>query len=136
MSDERGTAAVELVLLTPALLVLLLFVVCVGRLAQAREDVQAAAQDAARAASIARGPDSATSDGQAAAAQRLRAGGVTCRSLEVRLDTAQFRPGGSVAATVTCTVELGDLGLLRVPASKAITTTFTEPVDTYVGVTP
>jgi Flp pilus assembly protein TadG len=136
MTNERGTAAIELVLLTPALLVLLLFVVFVGRLVEARADVQAAAQDAARAASIARGPDSAANDGQAAATQRLQAGGVTCRHLDVRLDTANFHPGGTVAATVTCTVDLGDLGLLRVPATKAITTTFTEPVDTYVGITP
>ncbi|MDQ3643440.1 MAG: pilus assembly protein, partial [Actinomycetota bacterium] len=87
MKDQRGAAALELVLVTPALVLLLLFVVSVGRLAQARADVDAAARDAARAASFARGPDSARDDGLAAAAARLRAGGVTCRSHGVQVDT-------------------------------------------------
>ena len=53
MSDARGSASLELVLVTPVVLLLLLFVVCAGRLAEARADVDRAARDAARAASIA-----------------------------------------------------------------------------------
>jgi Flp pilus assembly protein TadG len=135
MTDQRGAAELELVLVTPALVLLLLFVVSVGRLAQARADVDAAARDAARAASIARGPDSARDDGLVAATARLRAGGVTCRSLGVQLDTRRFAPGGSVTANVTCSVDLADLTSLRVPASRTISARFSEPVDTYRGAT-
>ena len=136
MRREEGSAALELVLVTPVLLVLLLLMVFAGRLAEARADVNGSAQDAARAASIARGPDSAATDGQAAASSRIQAGKTTCRHLGVQVDTSDFRPGGFVAATVTCTVDLGDLGLLGVPATKSISATFTEPVDTYIGTAP
>lgn len=131
--DERGSASLELVLLTPAIVLLLLLVVMGGRYAQARGDVDAAARDAARAASIARGPDSAAAGGEAAAQARLREGGVTCRNMTVGLDTTQFRAGGSVVATVTCMVDLGDLTGLKLPASRTFTATFAEPVDTYRG---
>jgi Flp pilus assembly protein TadG len=130
---DSGSAALELVLLTPAIVAMLLLVVMGGRYAQARADVDAAARDAARAGSIARGPQSATEDGESAARTRLDEGGVTCRTLTVALDTAQFRAGGSVTATVSCAVDLGDLTGLKLPSSRTITATFTEPVDAYRG---
>ncbi len=130
---ERGSAAVELVLLTPALVAMLLLVVMGGRYAQARADVDAAARDAARAGSIARGADSAAADGESAARARIREGDVTCRTLGFVLDTTDFRAGGSVTATVTCTVDLSDLSGLRLPTSKTFTASFTEPIDLYRG---
>jgi Flp pilus assembly protein TadG len=130
---ERGSAAVELVLLTPVLLVLLLFVVAVGRIAQARADVDAAARDAARAGTVARGSDSATDAAESAALARLTEGGVACRELDVDVDTSAFRPGGSVRATVTCAVDLGDLTLLRLPGAREVSASFVEPVDFYRG---
>ena len=136
MRPQQGSAAVELVLLTPVLVVLLLFVVAVGRLAETRGDVDAAARDAARAASIARGPDSARADGEAAARQRLSEGGVTCRTLDVELSTAEFRPGGTVAATVGCVVDLADLTLLGVPGTRRVSATFAEPIDIFRAVGP
>ena len=42
---ERGSASVELVLVTPVLIALLLFVVALGRLAGARGEVDAAGAD-------------------------------------------------------------------------------------------
>jgi Flp pilus assembly protein TadG len=136
VKGERGSAAVELVLLTPALVVMLLFVVAVGRLAQAKGDVEAAARDAARAASIARGPDSARVDGEAAAQRRLDEGSVTCRTLDVAVPTDAFRPGGVVSANVTCVVDLGELTMLRIPGTRTVAATFAEPVDTYRAVEP
>jgi Flp pilus assembly protein TadG len=136
MRSERGSAALELVLTTPVLLILLLLMVFAGRLAEARADINGSAQDAARAASVARGPDAAATDGEAAASARIQTGKVTCRHLGVQIDTSNFRPGGLVVATVTCTVDLGDLGLLGVPATKSISAKFTEPIDTFIGGSP
>lgn len=133
---DSGSAAVELVLLTPALVAMLLLVVMGGRYAQARADVDAAARDAARAGSIARGPDSAAADGETAARARLHEGDVTCRTLQFVLDTAEFRAGGSVTSTVSCTVDLGDLTGLKLPSSRTFTASFTEPVDVYRGTEP
>jgi Flp pilus assembly protein TadG len=130
---EHGSASVELVLLTPALLILLLLVVSVGRLGQARAAVDAAARDAARAGSLARGADSAVDAAEAAARQHLTEGGVACRDLRVDVDTTGFRAGGTVRATVTCAVDLGDLTLLRLPGARAVSASFVESVDVYRG---
>jgi Flp pilus assembly protein TadG len=134
VTHDRGSASVELVLVTPVVVALLLFVVFVGRVAQSRADVERAARDAARAASIARTSEAARTQGETAARATLASGGVACQRLDVAIDVAQFRAGGTVDATVTCTIGLGDLALLDVPGSRTVSSTFSEPVDTYRGV--
>jgi len=81
--DERGSVTVELVLLTPLLILLLLFVVALGRLSGARLDVDGAAAQAARAASIARDPTTATAMAQQTATAALGSDHVTCAQLTV-----------------------------------------------------
>ena len=134
--NERGSATLELVLLTPLLLLMLLFVVFLGRMGQARNDVDRAARDAARAASIARSPLDADAAGRAAAADTLQSGGVSCRQMDVTVDTSRFAAGGDVAATVSCTVDLADVAELTVPGSRTMTASFTEPIDTFRGAQP
>jgi Flp pilus assembly protein TadG len=129
--DESGSVTAELVLVTPLLILLLLFVVALGRLASARIDVNGAASEAARAASIARDPATATTMAQQTASAALSGDGVTCAALNVVTDTAAFAPGGEVAVTVTCTVDLADLAGLRLPASTAISSRAVSVVDTY-----
>jgi Flp pilus assembly protein TadG len=129
--DERGSVTAELVLLTPLLILLLLFVVALGRLSGARLDVDGAAAQAARAASIARDPTTASAMAQQTATAALGSDGVTCGHLTVSTNTAQFASGGSVAVTVTCSVGLSDLTGLRLPASEAVTSTASSVIDTY-----
>jgi Flp pilus assembly protein TadG len=129
--DERGSVTAELVLLTPLLILLLLFVVALGRLSGARLDIDGAAAQAARAASIARDPSTATAMAQQTATAALGSDHVTCAQLTVYTDTAQFAPGGSVAVTVTCHVALSDLTGLRLPASESVTSTASSVIDTY-----
>ena len=129
--DETGSVTAELVLLTPLLILLLLFVVALGRLAGARLDVDGAAAQAARAASIARDPATATAIAQQTATAALGSDDVTCAQLSVNTDTAQFAPGGSVAVTVTCSVSLSDLSGLRLPASESISSRFVAAIDQY-----
>jgi Flp pilus assembly protein TadG len=129
--DERGSVTAELVLLTPLLILLLLFVVALGRLSGARLDVDGAAAQAARAASIARDPSTATAMAQQTATAALGSDHVTCAQLTVDTNTAQFAPGGSVAVTVTCHVALSDLTGLRLPASESVSSTASSVIDTY-----
>ena len=128
---ETGSVTAELVLVTPLLILLLLFVVALGRLASARLNVDGAASQAARAASIARDPATANAMAQQTATAALSSDGVTCSSLNVVTDTASFSPGGEVAVTVTCTVELADLAGLRLPSSTSISSRSVAVVDTY-----
>ena len=129
--DEAGSVATELVLLTPLLILMLLFVVALGRPVSARLDVDGAAAQAARAASIARDPSTATAMAQETATTALGSDGVTCGHLTVTTDTAQFAPGGQVAVTVTCSVGLSDLTGLRLPASESVSSTATSVIDVY-----
>ncbi len=126
---DRGSVAAELTLVTPLLLLMLLFVVLCGRLAGARLRLDDVAHQAARAASAARTVTAAQTDARATAESALAAAGVTCRELVVTVDTAGLRPGSTVTATVTCTVGLDDLSLLAVPGATRLTATFTSPVD-------
>ena len=128
---EAGSVATELVLLTPLLLLMLLFVVALGRTVSARLEVDGAAAQAARAASIARDPATATAMAQHAATTALGSDGVTCAGLTVTTDTADFAPGGQVQVTVTCHVNLADLVGLRLPASQAISSTASSVIDVY-----
>ena len=107
---------------------MLLVVVALGRVVSARIDVDGAAAQAARAASIARSPTTAVAVAQQTAAEALGSDHVTCAALTV---TAGFAPGGQVAVTVTCTVDLADLVGLRVPATRSISSTATSVVDVY-----
>lgn len=131
MRDERGSASLELVLLTPALVLLLLLVAAGGRLEQARGQLDGTAREAARAASIARSAPNAESDAQALATQRLGDEGITCADLSVATDTSNFRAGGFVTTTVSCRVDLSDLFGLALPGSRTMTATATEPIDVY-----
>jgi Flp pilus assembly protein TadG len=134
LRDERGAVATELVLLTPLLILILLFVVALGRLAGARINVDGAAAQAARAASIATTPGGATAAAQQAATAALGSDHVTCATLQVATDTARFAPGGSVTVTVTCAVALGDLTGLALPATEQVSSTAASVIDTYRSV--
>ena len=132
-SRERGSAAAELVLVTPLLILLLLLAVAAGRLVQGKLDVDSAAQQAARAASLARTPQAAGAQAQQVAQAALAGQSVSCDPAVITPDLGDFVPGGEVTVTVTCTVRLSDLSLLHIPGSETITATFTSPVDTYRG---
>ena len=129
--DESGSVTAELVLLTPLLILMLLFVVALGRLSGARLEVDGAAAQAARAASIARDPATAVAMATQTATAALGSDHVTCSQLTVSTDTAQFAPGGSVAVTVTCHVALSDLTGLRLPASEPVTSRATAVIDAF-----
>ena len=131
--DDRGSAAAELTLLAPLLIVLLLFVVFCGRVTDTELRVDDVAHQAARAASLARSPGQATVDAQSAAATALSAAGVACQSLTVATDTQGLRPGGTVTVTVSCHVPLSDLALISVPGTRVVTSTSSSPIDVWRG---
>lgn len=132
---EAGSASVESVLLAPALLAFLLLAIYGGRVALARQAVQAAAADAARTASVARTEAAARSTAAATAEATLATEGLRCLTTRVEIETGAFATAvgtsGTVAATVTCTVDLADLAAPGVPGSRVLTATQTSPLDTY-----
>lgn len=112
---ERGSAVIEAVIAVPAFMLFVLLIIFAGRLAVAGQAVEAAASEAARAASISRTRQQADSDATAGAAASLRNQGLRCVAQQVAVDTTGFAtPVGTpatVSATVTCLVDLSDLAI-------------------------
>jgi Flp pilus assembly protein TadG len=131
---EDGSAAVELALATPVLVLMLLFVVAAGRLVWARQQVDSAARQAARTASTARSPQAAARAATGTAGAALSGSHPSCQAFQIDVDTSAFRPGEQVTVDVTCAVALSDLTMLGMPGTRRISARFSVPVDRFVGV--
>lgn len=134
--DERGSVATELTLLVPVLIVLLLFVVFCGRLADSRLRVDDAAHQAVRAATLARSSGQASSDAHTTAQAALSQAGVRCQNLGVSAQLAGLQPGSTVTVTVTCDIGLSDLAMLGVPGSTTAESTASSVVDQWRSTDP
>ena len=128
-AGERGSMSVEMIVLVPVLLLIVMIAVAGGRLVSAEGMVQAAARDAARAASIER----SAGEADAAARRSLAAADTANAQCSGGVDVGGFGRGGTVTATVSCRVELSDLGLVFLPGATTVTASSTAPVDTWRG---
>jgi Flp pilus assembly protein TadG len=133
--DDAGSASLELVVLTPALVGLLGLLILAGRVAVAGNSVEQAADEAARSASIARRVAGARAAAEQGARRALAQQDLRCSRVTVALDTSGFTvPVGAparVRATLTCTVDLSDLALPGFPGERTVTATAVSPLDTY-----
>lgn len=132
---EAGSSSIELAIVAPAILALFATAIIGGRVNLARQSIEAAAFDAARTASLARTAGAADSEARAAALSTLSAQGLSCRGIDVRVDTAGFRrPVGqpaTITATVVCRANFSDVALPGMPGSARLSASFTSPLDTY-----
>lgn len=129
---DRGSAATELTLITPVLvMVMVLIAVVAHRVVDARLRLDSAAHQAARAASLERSVAGAEQAADDVAAAALGSAGPSCADFAVTTDTSGFRAGGAVTVTVSCAVDLTGGLLLGVPGRTDVTATATEPVDTF-----
>lgn len=132
---DRGSVAAEVTLVTPFLIMLLVFVaVVIHRGVDARLRLDDAAHDAGRAASIERTTSTAIAAAQSTAASALSSAGVSCQSVAVDTLTGGMQPGGTVSVTVSCTVNFSDALVLGVPGQKRLSATAVEPIDTWRSV--
>jgi Flp pilus assembly protein TadG len=120
--DERGSMSVETVMLAPVFLLFLVFLVGAGRIVEAQGEVNGAARDASRAASVQRTFDDAATAARSAAESAL---GRDCAP-QVDLGGTRWAEGGSVTATVTCELNLDFLGF---GAVKQMTGTSVVPLE-------
>ncbi|MER7070661.1 TadE/TadG family type IV pilus assembly protein [Terrabacter sp. NPDC000476] len=134
-SSDSGSAVIETVIGVPAFLLFVGLIIFAGRMAIAHQAVQAAANSAARLASISRTQAEAQTAASSAAGSTLTDEGITCASVAMSVDTTGFAaPVGTAAqvtATVTCEVDLADLSVPGVPGSKTVTATMRSAIDTY-----
>ena len=126
---DRGSVTAEMaVFVTPALILLAMFIVFCGRAAAVKIDVNAMAAAAARSAADA--PTAAAARTAAEAVARAMAAGKPwlCTT---STNTAQFRRGGSVTVDVSCLVRFDDLGVAGMDATRRVSGSATAPIDIY-----
>jgi hypothetical protein len=129
---DTGSISVEMAtLVLPIAVVMALFAVFCFRLAATRLDLNATAAAAARAASIAQTPAGARAAARQAAETNLAGRRLTCQPLAVSVDTSQFRRGGSVVATISCTVSTAHLTGLGLRGNLTATSSARAVVDTW-----
>ena len=131
--SERGSVSVEVAVIAPAFVFLMLLVVFAGKVSEADGNVERAAAEGARAASLRQHPGNAATDARSTVEANLATAGVSCSTLEAIVDTSDFEPGGTVTVTVECTASMADVTLLGVPGTRTFTGTATEVIDTYRG---
>ena len=132
MSDTRlggdgGSMAVEVVILVPALLMVMLLVVAFGRYVTAEGDVQAAAREAVRAATLERDEASARAAAQRAADAVLPPT-LACRPVVL---SGAFASGGTLSVEVSCDVSWADLGMIGLSGVASVSGESAAPLDTY-----
>lgn len=127
--------AIEAAVGVPAFGLFIAMIILGGRVEIAKQSVEAAAYEAARAASIERTQSEAISSGKSAASRSLNDQGLQCASTSVTVNAAGFNaPLGTTAqvtATVTCKVDVADLAIPGLPGTRTITATASSPVDAY-----
>ncbi|MBA3019659.1 TadE family protein [Propionicimonas sp.] len=132
-AGERGSAALEMAIVAPAILAVIALMIFAGRYALATQTVNAAAASAARAASIERTASAAKSSAAATASATLLNQDLRCASTQVDVDTSGFATAvgqaAMVRATVTCDVSMA--GLIGMPGSLSLTASATSPLDNF-----
>lgn len=126
----------EAVILTPVVLLALVFLIGAARVANAHQVVDDAAGNAARAASLARSSAAAATAARQSATASLSGRGVSCSPDTVTVDLSNWHAGGSVGVTVSCTVQLSDLGDPVLAGTRTISAQAASVIDLYRQVSP
>ena len=136
LDRQAGTGTVELVIVTPVLLMMLCLIVGLGRAADARGRLTGAVRDAARAASLAASPSAAAQAAHDTALADLTGAGLECRQPQVSTDTTAWHPGGQLRVRIRCALDLSTLVVSGLPGHRTLTADATVPLDRYTAYPP
>jgi TadE-like protein len=131
--SDRGSIAIEAVVLVPGLVGLLLLIAAFGVATQARGEVNGAAHDAARAATLQRDSGSARQVAIDVAERTLQANQVDCITVDV-FPAAQLVPGADFTVEVICRARLSAIGLVGIPGTVELRAVGRSYVDEFRGV--
>ncbi|MEU4194064.1 TadE family protein [Kribbella sp. NPDC026611] len=131
---QRGTMALEMVILAPVLLMLFMFLLACGRYFQTGSLLESAARDGARGASQSRSLAEAQGRVNDAVTSTMGQAVKSCKESAAGSITTGFNPGEALSVEVTCTINYRDLGLLGLGGDTTITKRFTSSLDPYRGV--
>ena len=127
----RGSLTVEALILVPALMMLFILIVYVGRLTDASFRVHRAADVSARIASQSNS-QVMISRGVTAARYDLVGSSSTCEHADITVTRGRLGRIQTVTSSITCVVSSSGLGLLSLP-NRTVRATSTEVVDYFSG---
>ena len=119
--------SVELIILAPIIGVLLVAVVAVGRVENARADIEGAARSAARDLSMARDPHAAIDRVRESTAAMVHVGEPGCRQFSFNATVNE----SSVAVDISCQADLDAENILPLPGSMTLRASATEVLDAF-----
>ena len=126
---DTGSVSVEAVLLAPVLVLLILLVVHVGRLGTAHTRLVAAADHAARAASLVQ-PRAMHEAARTVALDNMLQNGLACESVGVEVNRVQGIDPVVVQVDLRCVLDRSGLSLLA-PVPRVLSATSSEVVDRW-----
>jgi Flp pilus assembly protein TadG len=126
---ERGSVTVEAVILIPVVMLFVVLALAFGRYESIEAEIAGAARAGVEAASVSANPDLAAQAAREAALPAIT--GEACGDISIQTDASDFRPGGDVRVTVSCTVQLSDIGAPGLPGASTVIDTQTAPIDPY-----
>ena len=129
MIRDRGSVATEMVLLTPLMIIMLMFVVHAGRAGQGLNQLKHAADQGARAASLVT-ESRMSSVAQQAVIQDLSTTGLSCVNPLVATNYQRSSLSASVTVTVSCQTSNEGLSLLGA-RTVSMAASSTEVIDRY-----
>lgn len=129
--SHSGSAAVELVILTPLLILLVASVLLAGRLYLAKAQLEDATRAGLESAITWPTPADARLVARETILSELAADNLSCSQLGIAVDTGSFAAGGTLTVSVTCTLALGAARPPGVSPAVTITDTATGPVELY-----
>jgi len=130
---ESGSLAIELAMLTPAILLIFALIFVYGRAAQVNGTLESGTRDAARSVTLARSYDDALARAHAVMLDALKDAPQSCQdSLDLHI-VGPYEAGNPVTVDADCTYGISDLGLPGAPGTITARSSFTSMLDPYRG---
>jgi Flp pilus assembly protein TadG len=134
--SDRGSAAAELVLVTPLCLAFVGVFVVGSQLLLDRQQVDESARAAVEAAVDGPTPQAATYAATVTGVANAIGDGLACSHFQVSTNTSDFRPGGEITVTVACSARLPNLAVIAVPTVVQLSAKESASLEPYRAMQP
>ena len=128
-AHDRGSMSVEATLLAPILVVIVLFVVHLGRYGTTHLRLVTAADHAARAASLVH-PAMMATVGRGVALDNVSQNGIPCETFQASVHVGEDTDPATVRVDLTCVIDRRGLDMLA-PMPRRIAVSSTEVIDRW-----
>ena len=126
---DRGSMSIEAVLLAPILMMLVLFVVHLGRLATTHLRLITVADQSARAASLVH-PRFMVTVGESVAREHAELNKLPCAALDVGVEVTYDTDPATVRVSLSCDLTLDGVAMLA-PVARTVAATSVEVIDRW-----